>query len=145
MKTTKFAKKEDIQRKWYIVDARDAVLGRMATKVADYLRGKNKPIFTPNVDTGDFVIVINAEKVRVTGNKLEDKKYYHHTGYIGHIKEETLQERLAKSPDEVISAAVRGMLPKNRLGRAMIKKLKVCTGADHGHKAQKPELIKITK
>jgi large subunit ribosomal protein L13 len=117
----------------------------MATKVADYLRGKNKPIFTPNVDTGDFVIVINAEKVRVTGNKLEDKKYYHHTGYIGHIKEETLQDRLAKAPDEVISAAVRGMLPKNRLGRAMIKKLKVCTGADHGHKAQKPELIKITK
>jgi large subunit ribosomal protein L13 len=145
MKTTKFAKKEDIQRKWYIVDAKDAVLGRMATKVADYLRGKNKPIFTPNVDTGDFVIVINAEKVRVTGNKLEDKKYYHHTGYIGHIKEETLQDRLAKAPDEVISAAVRGMLPKNRLGRAMIKKLKVCTGADHGHKAQKPELIKITK
>jgi large subunit ribosomal protein L13 len=145
MKTTKFAKKEDIQRKWYIVDAKDAVLGRMATKVADYLRGKNKPIFTPNVDTGDFVIVINAEKVRVTGNKLEDKKYYHHTGYIGHIKEETLQDRLAASPDEVISAAVRGMLPKNRLGRAMIKKLKVCTGADHGHKAQKPELIKITK
>ena len=145
MKTTKFAKKEDIQRKWYIVDAKDAVLGRMAAKVADYLRGKNKPIFTPNVDTGDFVIVINAEKVRVTGNKLEDKKYYHHTGYIGHIKEETLQDRLAKAPDEVISAAVRGMLPKNRLGRAMIKKLKVCTGADHGHKAQKPELIKITK
>jgi large subunit ribosomal protein L13 len=145
MKTTKFAKKEDIQRKWYIVDAKDAVLGRMATKVADYLRGKNKPIFTPNVDTGDFVIVINAEKVRVTGNKLEDKKYYHHTGYIGHIKEETLQDRLAKAPDEVIRAAVRGMLPKTRLGRAMIKKLKVCTGADHGHKAQKPELIKITK
>jgi large subunit ribosomal protein L13 len=145
MKTTKFAKKEDIQRKWYIVDAKDAVLGRMATKVADYLRGKNKPIFTPNVDTGDFVIVINAEKVRVTGNKLEDKKYYHHTGYIGHIKEETLQDRLATSPDEVISAAVRGMLPKNRLGRAMIKKLKVCKGADHGHKAQKPELIKISK
>jgi large subunit ribosomal protein L13 len=145
MKTTKFAKKEEMQRKWYVVDARDAVLGRMATKVADYLRGKNKPIFTPNVDTGDFVIVINADKVRVTGNKLEDKKYYHHTGYIGHIKEETLKDRLAESPDEVIKAAVWGMLPKNRLGRAMIKKLKIVAGADHGHTAQKPELIKITK
>jgi large subunit ribosomal protein L13 len=145
MKTTKFAKKEEIQRKWYVVDARDAVLGRMATKVADYLRGKNKPIFTPNVDTGDFVIVINAEKVRVTGNKLEDKKYYHHTGYIGHIKEETLKDRLADAPDEVIKAAVWGMLPKNRLGRAMIKKLKIVAGADHGHAAQKPELIKISK
>jgi large subunit ribosomal protein L13 len=145
MKTTKFAKKEDIQRKWYVVDARDVVLGRMAVKIADYLRGKNKPIFTPNVDTGDFVIVINAEKVRVTGNKLEDKKYYHHTGYIGHIREETLKDKIADAPDEVIRHAVWGMLPKNRLGKAMLKKLKVYAGTDHGHAAQKPELVKITK
>jgi large subunit ribosomal protein L13 len=117
----------------------------MACKVADRLRGKNKPIFTPNVDTGDFVIVINADKVKVTGNKLEDKKYYHHTGYIGHIKEESLKDRLASAPDEVIRAAVWGMLPKNRLGRAMIKKLKVYAGTDHGHAAQKPELIQLSK
>jgi large subunit ribosomal protein L13 len=145
MKTTKFAKKEEIQRKWFLVDAKDAILGRMATKIADYLRGKNKAIFTPNVDTGDFVIVINADKVKVTGNKLEDKKYYHHTGYIGHIKEESLRDRLSTSPDRVIKAAVWGMLPKNRLGRAMIKKLKVYAGTDHGHAAQKPELIQISK
>jgi large subunit ribosomal protein L13 len=145
MKTTKFAKKEEIQRKWFLVDAKDAILGRMATKIADYLRGKNKAIFTPNVDTGDFVIVINADKVKVTGNKLEDKKYYHHTGYIGHIKEESLRDRLSTAPDRVIKAAVWGMLPKNRLGRAMIKKLKVYAGTDHGHAAQKPELIQISK
>ncbi len=145
MKTTKFAKKEDIQRKWFLVDAKDAVLGRMAVKIADHLRGKNKAIFTPNVDTGDFVIVINADKVRITGNKLEDKKYYSHTGYIGHIKEESLKDRLSTSPDEVVKAAVWGMLPKNRLGRAMIKKLKVYAGSDHGHAAQKPELIQISK
>ncbi len=145
MKTTKFAKKEEIQRKWFLVDAKDAILGRMATKIADYLRGKNKAIFTPNVDTGDFVIVINADKVKVTGNKLEDKKYYHHTGYIGHIKEESLRDRLSTTPDRVIKAAVWGMLPKNRLGRAMIKKLKVYAGTDHGHAAQKPELIQISK
>ncbi|HMK61683.1 MAG TPA: 50S ribosomal protein L13 [Dissulfurispiraceae bacterium] len=145
MKTTKFAKKEDIQRKWYLVDAKDVVLGRMATKVADYLRGKNKAIFTPNVDTGDFVIVINADKVKVTGNKLEDKKYYSHTGYIGHIKEVSLKDRLSSTPDKVIKDAVWGMLPKNRLGRAMLKKLKVYAGTDHGHAAQKPERIQITK
>jgi large subunit ribosomal protein L13 len=145
MKTTKFAKKEEVQRKWFLVDAKDLILGRMAVKIADRLRGKNKPIFTPNVDTGDFVIVINADKVKVTGNKLEDKKYYSHTGYIGHIKEESLKDRLSTSPDEVVKAAVWGMLPKNRLGRAMIKKLKVYAGSDHGHTAQKPELIQITK
>lgn len=145
MKTTKFAKKEEIQRKWYLVDAKDVVLGRMAAKIADCLRGKNKPTFTPHVDTGDFVIVINADKVKVTGNKLEDKKYYHHTGYIGHIKEETLKERMITAPDKVIQDAVWGMLPKNRLGRAMLKKLKVYAGADHGHSAQKPELIQLTK
>ena len=145
MKTTKFAKVGDIQRKWFLVDAKDLILGRMAVKIADYLRGKNKAIFTPNFDTGDFVIVINADKVKVTGNKLEDKKYYSHTGYIGHIKEESLKDRMATAPDAVIKAAVWGMLPKNRLGRAMIKKLKVYAGTDHGHAAQKPELIQITK
>jgi large subunit ribosomal protein L13 len=144
MKTTKFAKEGDIQRKWFLVDAKDLILGRMAVKIADYLRGKNKAIFTPNFDTGDFVIVINADKVKVTGNKLEDKKYYSHTGYIGHIKEESLKDRMATAPDAVIKAAVWGMLPKNRLGRAMIKKLKVYAGTDHGHAAQKPELIQIT-
>ena len=143
MKITKFAKKEEIQRKWFVVDAKDVVLGRMAVKIADYLRGKNKPIFTPNVDTGDFVIVINADKVRVTGNKLEDKKYYHHTGYIGHIKEETLKDKLADSPDEVIKHAVWGMLPKNRLGRAMIKKLKVYAGEAHPHEAQQPTVYEV--
>ena len=145
MKTTKFAKEGDVQRKWLLVDAKDLILGRMAVKIADYLRGKNKAIFTPNFDTGDFVIVINADKVKVTGNKLEDKKYYSHTGYIGHIKEESLKDRMATAPDAVIKAAVWGMLPKNRLGRAMIKKLKVYAGTDHGHAAQKPELIQITK
>ena len=145
MKTTKFAKEGDVQRKWFLVDAKDLILGRMAVKIADYLRGKNKAIFTPNFDTGDFVIVINADKVKVTGNKLEDKKYYSHTGYIGHIKEESLKDRMATAPDAVIKAAVWGMLPKNRLGRAMIKKLKVYAGTDHGHAAQKPELIQITK
>lgn len=145
MKTTRFAKKEDVERKWYVVDAKDQVLGRMSAKIASYLRGKHKPIFTPNVDTGDFVIVINADKVRVTGKKLTDKMYYHHTGYIGHIKEESLKERLGTEPEEVIKDAIRGMLPKNRLGRVMIKKLKVYSGSEHGHSAQKPELIEITK
>ncbi|HTZ18087.1 MAG TPA: 50S ribosomal protein L13 [Dissulfurispiraceae bacterium] len=145
MKTTKFTRKEEIQRKWLLVDAKDAILGRMAVKIADCLRGKNKAIFTPNVDTGDFVIVINADKVKITGNKLEDKKYYSHTGYIGHLKEESLKDRLSNSPDEVVKAAVWGMLPKNRLGRAMIKKLKVYAGGEHGHAAQKPELIQLSK
>jgi large subunit ribosomal protein L13 len=145
MKTTKFAKKEDVQRKWYVVDARDQILGRMACQIAEYLRGKHKPIFTPHVDTGDFVIVVNAEKVRVTGNKMEDKVYYHHTGYIGHIKAETLKDRMENTPERVIKAAVWGMLPKNRLGRAMFKKLKVYAGAEHDHAAQKPERIDLTK
>lgn len=142
---TKFAKKEEVERKWYVVDAKDEILGRMASRIASYLRGKHKPIFTPNVDTGDFVIVINADKVKVTGNKLLDKTYFHHTGYIGSLKEKKLKDRLASEPEEVIKDAVWGMLPKNRLGRAMIKKLKVYRGAEHGHSAQKPELIKIIK
>jgi len=136
---TQFAKKGDIDRKWYVVDAKDAVLGKLATKVATYLRGKNKPVFTPNVDTGDFIIVINAEKIRLTGKKVTDKVYYHHSGYIGGIKAQTAKELLEKKPETIIEKAVWGMLPKNRLGRAMIKKLKVYAGDTHPHEAQQPE------
>lgn len=138
---TQFAKKNEIERKWYLFDARDKVLGRLATKVAIYLRGKNKPVFTPNVDTGDFVIVVNAGKIRLTGKKLDNKIYYHHSGYIGGIKSATAGERLNSRPEEVIKDAVWGMLPKNRLGRAMLKKLKVYRGSDHPHAAQKPEIL----
>lgn len=145
MKTTKFMKKSDADRKWYVVDAKDQVLGRMATRVAMYLRGKHKPVFTPNTDTGDFVIIVNANKLRVTGNKVEDKKYYSHSGYIGHIKETTYKERMENCPEEIIRDAVWGMLPKNRLGRQMIKKLKVYAGDKHDHAAQKPEVIDISK
>ncbi len=140
---TQFAKKDDDGRKWYVADAKDAILGRLAVKVATCLRGKNKTTFTPNVDTGDFVIVINAEKIKTTGKKLDDKIYYHHTGYIGGIKAETLRKRLAEQPEKVIEDAVWGMLPKNRLGRAMLKKLKVYKGSEHPHTAQKPENIKF--
>ncbi len=138
---TQFAHKGDIERKWYVVDARDAVLGRLAVKIAVQLRGKNKPVFTPNVDTGDFVIVVNAEKVRLTGNKVTDKVYYHHTGYIGGIKAETAKEMFEKHPERIIEKAVAGMLPKNTLGKQMLKKLKVYAGADHPHKAQAPEIL----
>lgn len=142
---TKFAKKEEVERKWYVVDAKDQVLGRMASRIALYLRGKHKPVFTPNVDTGDFVIVINADKVKVTGKKLTDKIYYHHTGYIGSIKAKLLKDRMKEEPEKVIVDAVWGMMPKNRLGRQMIKKLKVYRGAEHEHAAQKPESIQITE
>jgi large subunit ribosomal protein L13 len=145
MKTTKFAKKEEINRKWYVVDAKDQILGRLSCQIASYLRGKHKPVFTPNVDTGDFVIVVNADKVKVTGKKMTDKMYYRHSGYIGSIKEKALKDRMKEEPENVIRDAVWGMLPKNRLGRQMIKKLKVYRGAEHGHAAQKPELIQITK
>jgi len=138
---TQFAKKGDIDRKWYVVDAKDAVLGKLATKVATYLRGKNKPVFTPNVDTGDFIIVINADKIKLTGNKVSDKVYYHHSGYIGGIKAQTAKELLEKKPETIIEKAVWGMLPKNRLGRTMIKKLKVYRGAEHPHQAQTPEIL----
>jgi large subunit ribosomal protein L13 len=138
---TQFAKKGDFDRKWYVVDAKDAVLGRLAVKVATYLRGKNKPVFTPNVDTGDFIIVINAEKVRLTGNKQTDKMYYHHSGYIGGIKAKSAKELLEDRPEKIIEQAVWGMLPKNRLGRTMIKKLKVYRGAEHPHRAQSPEIL----
>jgi len=139
---TQFAKKNEVERKWYLVDAQDKVLGKLATKVATYLRGKNKPVFTPNVDTGDFIVVINAEKIRLTGKKLDDKIYYHHTGFIGGIKAATARERLSAHPEEVIKDAIWGMLPKNRLGRAMLKKLKVYRGSEHPHAAQKPEILR---
>ena len=138
---TQFAKKGEIERKWYVVDARDAILGRLATKIAVYLRGKNKPVFTPNVDTGDFIIVINADKVRLTGRKLDDKVYYHHTGYIGGIKAQTARSMMDKQPEKIIEKAVWGMLPKNTLGKQMLKKLKVYKGAAHPHKAQAPEIL----
>lgn len=138
---TQFAKKNEIERKWYIFDAKDKVLGRLATRVATYLRGKNKAVFTPNVDTGDFVIVVNAGKIRFTGRKLDNKIYYRHSGYIGGIKAATAGERMNSRPEEVIRDAVWGMLPKNRLGRAMLKKLKVYRGSDHPHAAQKPEIL----
>jgi large subunit ribosomal protein L13 len=138
---TQFAKKSDIDRKWYVVDAKDIVLGKLAVKVAVHLRGKNKPVFTPNSDTGDFIIVINAEKIKLTGNKVNDKVYYHHSGYIGGIKAKTAKELLENKPETIIEKAVWGMLPKNRLGRAMIKKLKVYRGAEHPHQAQTPEIL----
>lgn len=139
---TQYAKKEDVEHKWYVVDADDQVLGRLATRIATYLRGKHKPIFTPSVDTGDFVIVVNADKVKLTGRKLDGKIYYWHTGYPGGIKSETAGERMARKPEQVIKDAVWGMLPKNRLGRAMFKKLKVYKGSEHPHKAQTPEVMK---
>ncbi|MDI1471178.1 LSU ribosomal protein L13p [Thermodesulfovibrio sp. N1] len=142
MKTV-FVKKEDVNRKWWILDAKGQTLGRFASRIAKILMGKNKPNYTPNVDNGDFVVVVNAEKIRVTGKKLNQKVYYHHTGYIGNLKAETLKERLEKKPEEVIVDAVWGMLPKTRLGRKMIKKLKVYRGSDHPHIAQKPEPLKI--
>lgn len=140
---TRFAKKGDVERKWRVVDAKDAVLGRLATKIATCLTGKNKPVYTPNVDTGDFVVVINAEKVKLTGRKLDSKMYYRHSGYPGGLKSETARERMAKFPDRIITDAVWGMLPKGRLGRAMLKKLKVYKGSVHPHEAQKPEILSV--
>lgn len=140
---TLFAKKDDIERRWYLVDAKDAVLGRLAVKIANCLTGKNKPVFTPNADTGDFVIVINAEKVKLTGRKIDNKIYYSHSGYPGGIKAETARERLKRRPERIIEDAVWGMIPKGRLGRSVIKKLKVYKGADHPHSAQKPEMLSV--
>ena len=128
-----------IERKWYVVDATGLTLGRLASEVAKVLRGKNKPVFTPHIDTGDYVIVINAEKVKVTGKKLDQKIYYHHSDYVGGMKETTLKEMLAKKPEKVIELAVKGMLPKGPLGREMYTKLHVYAGAEHPHAAQKPE------
>ena len=130
-----------IDRKWYVVDATDMTLGRLASEVAKVLRGKNKPIFTPHIDTGDYVIVINAEKIAVTGKKLDQKIYYHHSDYVGGMKETTLREKLAKKPESVIELAVKGMLPKGPLGRQMLTKLHVYAGPEHKHEAQKPESL----
>ena len=130
-----------IERKWYVVDATDKTLGRLASEVAKVLRGKNKPIFTPHIDTGDYVIIINAEKVAVTGKKLDQKVYYHHSDYVGGMKETTLKEMMAKKPEKVLELAVKGMLPKGPLGRSMIKKLHVYAGPEHKHEAQKPEVL----
>lgn len=138
---TQFAKKDEVERKWYVVDAKDAVLGRLAVKIATCLRGKHKAVFTPNTDTGDFIIVVNADQIRLTGKKWTDKMYYHHSGYIGGIKQESAKELLNKAPERLIENAVWGMLPKNKLGRAMIKKLKIYKGQEHPHKAQSPEVL----
>ena len=135
------ASPEPIERKWYVVDADGCTLGRLASEVAKVLRGKNKAIFTPHIDTGDYVIVVNADKIKVTGKKLEQKMYYHHSDYVGGMKEATLKEMLAKKPEKVIELAVKGMLPKGPLGREMYKKLFVYAGPEHKHEAQKPEKL----
>lgn len=137
------AKPYEVERKWYIVDAEGKTLGRLASEVAKILRGKHKPIYTPHVDTGDHVIVINAEKVVLTGRKLDQKMYRHHSGYPGGLKEVPYRKFLAENPEKAVTLAVRGMLPKNRLGRKMIRKLKVYRGAEHKHHAQKPEVLEI--
>ena len=137
------AKREEAERKWYVVDAENKVLGRLASELAKILRGKHKPQFTPHVDTGDYVIVVNAEKVNLTGNKLKDKVYYRHSGYPGGIKSVTAEALKAKKPEDLIRFAVKGMLPKNRLGRKLFKKLKVYAGGEHPHQAQQPKPIEI--
>ena len=141
--STPVAKQADLQKDWYIVDLEDKVLGRMATEIAKVLRGKHKAIFTPSVDTGDFVIVLNAEKVRLTGNKLSQKMYHRHSGYTGGLTSITAGKMLEKTPEELIKKAVKGMLPKNKLGRQMFKKLKVYCGADHPHQAQQPKELQV--
>ena len=132
------AKPHEVRHDWYVVDAQGRTLGRLATEIARRLRGKHKPEYTPHVDTGDYIVVINAEKIRVTGSKLKDKMYHHHTGYIGNLKSESLQTLLDRAPERVLELAVKGMLPRNPLGRQMLKKLKVVCGTEHPHQAQQP-------
>ena len=139
------AKPGEIEREWYIVDAEGQTLGRLATQIADRLRGKGKAAFTPHVDTGDFVVVVNAEKIHVTGKKLEDKKYYKHSGYPGGLRTRSLKEQLDRRPTEVLRAAVKGMLPRNRLGRAQLTKLKIYAGPEHPHEAQAPKPLPLQK
>lgn len=134
---------EDVKRSWYVVDATDKTLGRLASKVALRLRGKHKPEYTPHVDTGDYIVIVNAAKIRVTGKKMSDKVYYSHSGYIGNMKSITLEKQIQKSPEQVIELAIKGMLPKNRLGRAMFQKLKVFAGPDHVHAAQQPQPLEL--
>jgi len=141
--STPVAKNDDLQKDWYIVDLEDKVLGRTATEIAKVLRGKHKAIYTPSVDTGDFVIVLNAEKVRLTGNKLSQKMYHRHSGYTGGLTSVSAGKMLEKTPEELIRKAVKGMLPKNKLGRQMFKKLKVYCGADHPHQAQQPKELQV--
>ena len=143
MKRTYVTKPEDIERDWYVVDASGQTLGRLASEVAQIIRGKHKPTFSPAVDVGDYVIVVNAEKVHVTGQKLDQKMYYRHSGYPGGLKELTLGRMLEEHPTRVIEFAVKGMLPKNKLGRKMVKKLKVYAGPDHPHQAQQPEALEL--
>ena len=142
MKTC-MASASSIDRKWYVVDATDKTLGRLSSQIASVLRGKNKPTYTPSMDTGDYVIVINADKIKVTGKKMDQKIYYRHSDYVGGMKEATLKEMMAKKPEDVIKLAVKGMLPKGPLGRQMIKKLHVYAGAEHAHAAQKPEVLEF--
>ena len=137
------AKNHDIDRNWYLVDAQNKTLGRLSTEIATRLRGKHKPIYTPHVDTGDYIVVVNASKIRVTGNKMTDKIYYKHTGYIGNLKSENLETMLKKYPERVLMKSVRGMLPKSKLGNAMIKKLRVFAGPEHTHIAQQPEPLEL--
>jgi len=137
------AKSETVKRDWYLVDATGKTLGRMCSEIATRLRGKHKPVYTPHCDTGDYIVVINAEKIHVTGNKLQDKKYHRFTGYIGNLKTESLGQALERHPERVIEIGVKGMLPKNPLGRQMYRKLKVYAGADHPHTAQQPQVLDI--
>lgn len=141
--STASAKPAEVRRAWYLIDAEGKTLGRLATEIARRLRGKHKPQYTPHVDTGDYLVVVNAEKVRVTGNKRQDKTYYRHTGYIGHLKSRSLQQMLDEHPERVLEAAVKGMLPHNPLGRAMFKKLKVYAGPEHRHQAQQPQTLEV--
>jgi len=141
--TTVSAKPAEVRREWYVVDAEGKTLGRLASELARRLRGKHKVQYTPHVDTGDYIVVVNAEKVRVTGNKLADKMYHHHTGYVGNLKSVNLETLLAKHPDRVITYAVKGMMPRNPLGRAMLKKLHVYAGPAHRHQAQQPQPLDI--
>jgi large subunit ribosomal protein L13 len=137
------AKEDDVAKKWYVVDAKDKVLGRLATQIAVRLRGKHKPVFTPHAETGDFVVVINADKVTLTGKKWDKKIYYHYTGYIGGLRQITAKKLLEKKPEDILRFAVKGMLPKNSLGRRQLKKLKIYVGTDHPHEAQQPEILEI--
>ena len=134
---------KDINRQWYVVDAQDLVLGRLASQIAHRLRGKHKPEFAPHIDLGDFIVVVNCDKVKVTGKKMQDKKYYRHSGWVGGLKTTVLSDMMAEKPERVLMAAVRGMLPKNRLGRAMLKKLKIYAGAEHPHAAQNPQPLTL--
>lgn len=141
--TTVSTKPAEVRRNWYLVDATGKTLGRLSSEIARRLRGKHKPEYTPHVDTGDYIVVVNAEKIHVTGNKMADKMYYHHTGYIGNMKSISLEKLLQKSPEQAIEIAVKGMMPKNPLGRAMLKKLRVFAGPEHTHQAQQPEPLEI--